>query len=64
MASFTKGISNVYKLDTYQGTKNTYDWIVKAIHKDDFPELKINTEFLFTISDITCSCVYGKLEIQ
>ena len=56
MASFAKGISNVYKVDTYQGTKNTYDWVIKAIHKGDFQELKIKTKFLFCISDITCSC--------
>ena len=56
MASFTKGIRNVYNADTYQGTKNTYDWIVKAIYKGKFQELEIKTKFLFHISDIMCSC--------
>lgn len=56
MASFTKGIENVYDVSTYQGTKNTYDWIDKAIRKGDFKELSIQTKFLFNISDISCSC--------
>ena len=56
VASFIKEIKNVYKVNTYQGTKNTYDWIIKAIHKGDFQKLKIETKFLFDISDITCSC--------
>lgn len=56
VARFAKGISNRFEVGTYQGTKNTYDWIVKAIRKGDFQGLKVETNFLFHISDITCSC--------
>lgn len=56
MASFIKTIRNLYKTDTYQGTKNTYDWIVKAVNKGEFRELEIKVKCLFNISDITCSC--------
>ena len=56
MASFKKKIKNIYGANTYQDTKNTYDWIIKALHKGDFPKLVINSEFLFDISEISCSC--------
>lgn len=56
MASFKKEIKNTYGTKTYQDTKNTYDWITKALYKGDFPELVINSEFLFDISEISCSC--------
>ena len=56
MASFRKSISNKYGVKTYQETKNTYDWINKAIHKGPFPAIKINSEFSFSLSDIHCDC--------
>lgn len=56
MASFKKEIKNIYGTNTYQDTKNTYDWITKALHKGDFSKLVINSEFLFDISEISCSC--------
>ena len=56
MASFSKSITNKYGVKTYQDTKNTYDWLSKALHKGDFRELTILSEFLFDVSDITCSC--------
>ena len=56
MASFAKVINNSFNTNTYQGTKNTYDWIVKAIHKGDFPGIEIKSEILFDLCDINCSC--------
>lgn len=56
MASFRKSIKNKYGVKTYQDTKNTYDWLSKALHKGDFRKLTISSEFLFDVSEITCSC--------
>lgn len=56
MARFRKSIANKYGVKTFQETTNTYDWIIKAIHKGTFSALKINSEFNFSISDIDCSC--------
>ena len=56
MADFTKRIKSKYGVKTYQDTKNTYDWLSNALHKGDFPKLRISSDFLFDVSDITCSC--------
>lgn len=56
MATFWKEIRNRYSVDTYQNTKNTYDWITKALNKGNFDFDDLCTEFLFNVSDITCSC--------
>ena len=56
MAHFKKEIKNIYGDKTYQDTKNTYDWLTKALQKGNFPELRIDSDFLFAISEITCSC--------
>lgn len=36
MADFAQRIDNKYGTATYQDTKNTYDWIMKAIQKMNF----------------------------
>lgn len=56
MASYKKEITNIYGVKTYQDTKNTYDWITKALQKGNFPQLRIDADFLFDISEISCSC--------
>lgn len=56
MASFKKDINNIYGVETYQDTKNTYDWLTKALRKGNFPELEIDSHFLFDISELSCSC--------
>lgn len=56
MATFWIKTKNKYSVDTYQNTKNTYDWIMKALTKGmlDFDDLDV--DFLFTVAEITCSC--------
>ena len=56
MASFSQEISGKYSVKNYQETKNTYDWIMKALSKGEFKDLEVHANFLFNISDITCSC--------
>jgi hypothetical protein len=56
MASFKKVIKNTYGVKTFQDTKNTYDWITKALQRGNFPKLRIDADFLFDISEISCSC--------
>ncbi|MCM1189271.1 MAG: hypothetical protein NC541_08230 [bacterium] len=56
VASFSQVISNKYGTKTYQDTKNTYDWIMKALNTGEFQGLKVNTNFWFDISEITYSC--------
>lgn len=56
MASFSQDIPVKYGVKSYQDTKNTYDWIMKSLNKGGFQEAKIETKFLFHISEILCSC--------
>lgn len=56
LASFSQSISAKYGTKCYQDTKNTYDWIVKSLNKGGFQDLKIETDFLFDISEISYSC--------
>ena len=56
MATFWKDIENKYGVSTYQDTRNTYDWIMKALRIAGYNCNRIQTSFLFSISDITCSC--------
>ena len=56
MATFWKDIKNKYSVRTYQDTKNTYDWIIKAINKGNFGCDEVDAEFLFDISSMLCSC--------
>lgn len=56
MASFSQNISGKYGVKSYQDTKKTYDWIMKSLNKGGFENLKVTTEFLFDISEITCKC--------
>ena len=54
MASFAQYIENNYSTDTYQGTKNTYDWIEKVLQKQNVTDYDV--EFYFGLADISCSC--------
>lgn len=54
MADFAQRIDNKYGTATYQDTKNTYDWIMKAIEKMNFYSVK--TSFGFYMGDISCFC--------
>ena len=54
MADFAQRIDNKYGTSTYQDTKNTYDWIMKAIQKMNFSNVR--TSFGFYMSDISCFC--------
>lgn len=56
MASFSQNIPIKYGVKSYQDTKNTYDWIMKSLNKGEFQDLKIETRFLFDISEISYSC--------
>lgn len=56
LASFSQNIPAKYGVKSYQDTKNTYDWIMKSLNKGEFLNLKIETSFLFNISEIFCSC--------
>ena len=58
MASFSQKIENKYGIATYQDTKNTYDWIIKAIQKIGF--FDIETTFGFSASEISYHC--GNIE--
>ena len=54
MASFAQYIENKYNIETYQDTKNTYDWIAKVLQKQNITEY--DSEFYFNLADISCSC--------
>lgn len=54
MASFSQKIENKYGISTYQDTKNTYDWIIKAIQK--MGTFDIKTTFGFSASEISYHC--------
>lgn len=54
MADFAQRIENKYGTDTYQDTKNTYDWIMKAIQKMNFSNIR--TSFGFYMGEISCFC--------
>lgn len=56
LTSFYQTIKGKYGVKTYQETKNTYDWILKAVQKANFKIAKINSRFLFDIGKISCSC--------
>ena len=52
----TQTQKNKYGNKTYQETKNTYDWLTKAICKGGFSDISIDSLFLFQVADIACSC--------
>lgn len=54
MASFSQEIENKYGTATYQDTKNTYDWIIKAIQKIGTSDIK--TTFSFSTPEISYHC--------
>ena len=56
MATFWKKIKNKHEIKTYQDTKDSYDWIMKALQKGDFDSTSMEAKFLFTVSGILCSC--------
>ena len=56
MARFSQTIQSKYGVSTYQETKNTYDWLIKAIHSLEYSDLEMIEDFLFNIGEIGCSC--------
>ena len=56
MATFWKDTKNKYGVSTYQETKNSYDWIIKALQKGNLNINDMKAEFLFKTSGILCSC--------
>lgn len=56
MASFSQTIQGKHGVKTYQETKNTYDWIIKAIRHIYTEHIHVDLNFLFDIGEITCSC--------
>ena len=56
MASFSKKVKTKYGVSTYEETKNTYDWILKAIGEREFSNLSVEARFLFHLSSIVVSC--------
>lgn len=56
MATFSKEFEGKYGVNTYQDTKNTYEWILKALDKGNYSKLDVEAEFLFEISGIMCNC--------
>lgn len=56
MANFNQMIDGKYGVSTYQETKNTYEWIMKAIHSENYSILNYSEKFLFDIGKIGCSC--------
>lgn len=56
MAKFNQKIDSKYGVNTYQETKNTYDWLMKVIHSEDYSKLRIEEHFNFDIGKIGCVC--------
>lgn len=56
MADFTTEIENPYGVDSYENTKKTYDWVYNALRTQKFVCAKIQSDFLFSIGNITCNC--------
>lgn len=54
MAEFSKRIKSRYNVETYQGTKETYEWICKALKS--FTKENSIAVFEFQIGDIECTC--------
>lgn len=56
MARFSQTIDGKYGVKTYQETKKTYDWIVKAIAAGNYLSSQKQEDFYFSIGGINCSC--------
>ncbi|MBE5041292.1 hypothetical protein [Ructibacterium gallinarum] len=56
MEEFSINIANKYGVETYQDTKNTYDWIKNAINELGYKNVKIYEKFDFKISKLNCTC--------
>ena len=56
MATFWKDIKNKYSVKTYEDTKKSHDWVIKALQKATFDCSDLKSDFLFTVSGILCSC--------
>lgn len=56
MATFWKKIKNKYSVKTYEDTKKSHDWVIKALQKARFDCTGLKAGFLFTVSGILCSC--------
>ena len=56
MARFTQRIKLKYDTKTYEGTKETYEWIMLAIDKLNLECETTKSRFLFEIGKIGCEC--------
>ena len=56
MASFSTHIKSRFELNTYKGTKDTYEWIIASLKKLNLNYEKIEVSFQFDIGDINCVC--------
>ena len=56
MASFSTKIKSKYELNTYKGTKDTYEWINTSIKKLELKFDKTEVSFQFDIGKINCCC--------
>lgn len=56
MASFSTHIKSKFELETYKGTKDTYEWIIASLKKLNLNYEKIEVSFQFDIGNINCSC--------
>ena len=56
MASFSTKIKSKYELNTYKGTKDTYEWINTSIENSGLKFDKAEVSFQFDIGKINCCC--------
>jgi len=56
VARFSKTIKAKYNFETYEGTKQTVDWILFSLKKLKLSWQKPKVSFLFDIGDVECSC--------
>lgn len=56
LASFSQIVKCKYGIETYQDTKNTYDWMLKSLYKMNQTPKNVSSDFSFYTGDISCSC--------
>jgi len=56
MTKVSQNIKSKYNMKTYDGTKDTYYWIITAIKKLNLGYKKIDARFLFKIGDVGYDC--------
>ena len=55
MARFNKDVELKYGIDTYEETKQTYEWIEKSAKKWGGKEATLSLKFNFHLGDISCT---------